>query len=451
MYRINIEGAAHINEYEELVKIFLRPDDFEMTDEAGPEVTCFTEQEEKNLTKQELFRFLEKETGVHPKWGIITGIRPVKLFGMLAAEGAEKACEKFENYYLVSHERTELTRNIYEYQQELFGDGESNSAGIYIGIPFCPTRCLYCSFASNPMDEGKIEKYLEALYKEIDYCGEAMEKMDWHAESIYIGGGTPTTLRPEQLDGLLSRMEEKLISGRGNLCREITVEAGRPDTVTPEKMRVIKNHGIRRISINPQSMKQETLNAIGRDHSPQDVKAASEIARSEGIEEINADIIAGLPGEELKDFAFTLEEVIGLGADNVTVHSLAVKRSSRLKEKDPDYHYKRGRAVGEMLDHAADVLGDQGYRPYYLYRQKHMSGALENIGYCKNDAAGLYNVRIMDEHQRIIAIGAGGISKAYSPETRTLTRVPNVTNEEIYVERIDEMIERKEKDLFRRK
>lgn len=450
MYRIGVRGAGNTHEYEELVKIFLRPDEYSV-EIAGPgDGSGFdlitSGDEDKNIKKQEIYRALSAVTGESPEWGIITGIRPVKLFGEIARECPEDAlahAEKvFREYYLVSEEKTDLTRRIYELQQERFGEAEENSMGVYTGIPFCPTRCLYCSFASNPIDGSDIEGYLAALEKEIEACSGMTRAAGMFAESIYIGGGTPTSLTAEQLDRLLGRIEKGFMT---EAVREATIEAGRPDTITEAKLEAAARHGFGRVSINPQSMKQETLVRIGRDHTPDDIRRAFGMARASGEWTVNADIIAGLPGEDTEDIVRTLDEIISLGAENITVHSLAVKRTSRLKEKDPDYHYKRGRAVRAMLDAASEILGKNGYRPYYLYRQKHMSGALENVGYALPGTESLYNVRIMDEHQSILAMGAGAIGKDYCPRTRQLTRVPNVKDHKVYIERIDEMIRRKEK------
>ena len=494
-YRIIIKGTDNLNPFDELIKVFLRPDEYILLSEEadgsdlnGSESSdiktfIFEQQEDKDVTRQEIFDRLSFETGLVPEWGIMTGIRPVKLFGMLTRENMITALSAagngsgkpdislikeesidsvkrtFREHYRVSAEKSDLAEELYRYQTELFGEADDDSCGIYIGIPFCPTRCLYCSFASNPADEEKIKKYLEALHQEIDFCGELLKKREWYAESIYVGGGTPTTLTAEQLDELLEHAVRVLVNkeSKNRMLREFTVEAGRPDTITPDKIKAMLRHGAGRISINPQSMKAETLKAIGRDHTPDDVREAFRIVRSSEKEFfsdlcgdtdnnsiiINTDIITGLPGEDVSDIEQTLREIIELGADNITVHSLAVKRASRLAAQDRDYHYRQGRIVTEMLDAARKMLGEADYRPYYLYRQKHMSGAQENTGYCLEGTAGIYNVRIMDEHQRIIAMGAGGISKAYDPLTRSLSRVPNVTNEEIYVERIGEMIERK--------
>ena len=265
------------------------------------------------------------------------------------------------------------------------------------------------------------------------------------AESVYIGGGTPTTLSAAQLDRLLTKMEGCFDLA---MCREFTVEAGRPDTITAEKLAVIRSHGIRRISINPQTMKDQTLALIGRRHSAAETRAAFALAREQGDFLVNADVIAGLPGENEEDFAASLAEIIALGPSNITVHTLAVKKASRLIEADEDYHYKQAAVVAKMLAKSRELLLAAGYRPYYLYRQKHMAGALENVGYCRDDEACIYNIRIMDEHQSILAMGAGGISKKYYPQENRLERVPNVSNYQVYIERLAEMLARKESRFF---
>jgi len=295
--------------------------------------------------------------------------------------------------------------------------------------------------------EGEMVRYLEALYQEIDFVGTNMALRPIQTETVYIGGGTPTTLTAGQLSMLLGRMKDKFDL---SAMREMTVEAGRPDTITPEKLDVLRAFPVDRISINPQSMKEETLALIGRSHTTADTRNAFQITRKAGIHVINADIIAGLPGETSEDFQRTVTELLELGAENITVHTLAVKRASRLKEIDEDFHYKQAALVEEMLEYADRMLRRNTYKPYYLYRQKHTSGSTENIGYCKDGAIGIYNIRIMEEKQHILALGAGGMTKVYDPEENRLSRIPNVSNYEIYIQRIDEMLQRKANHLFRR-
>lgn len=325
------------------------------------------------------------------------------------------------------------------------GRAPDNSVGVYIGIPFCPTRCLYCSFTSNQENEDEIARYMKALHREIRFCGRKMKETGLKIESLYIGGGTPTTLSAAQLAELFDEIYSSMDMSE---CREFTVEAGRPDTVTVEKLEVIKASGADRISINPQSMKAKTLELVGRSHTPGDITEAFRTAHEVGIKEINADVIAGLPEESVDDFVDTLKQVIALNPENITVHTLAVKRASRLIEQSPDYHYSRADTVKQMLDSGVRILSESGFKPYYLYRQKHMAGAFENVGYCRNDCVGIYNIRIMEEKQSILALGAGGISKKYFPREDRLERVPNVSNYRVYIDRIEEMLERKRKNFF---
>ena len=354
--------------------------------------------------------------------------------------------KELKEKYFLQEEKIQLVTETLAYQQEICGAAAPKSVGMYIGIPFCPTRCLYCSFTSNQVTDAEIERYLQALKEEIRFTGRRMKETGLWAESIYIGGGTPTTLSADQMDDLLNTVEASV--DMTNL-REFTVEAGRPDTITYEKLEVIQKHGVQRISINPQSMHEKTLKLIGRSHEPDDIVKAFQRADWTGIPIVNADLIAGLPEETPDDFSKTMDAILALDPENITIHTLAVKRASRLVEVDKDFHYKQGETVKQMLDIAKQKLKDAGFRPYYLYRQKHMAGAFENVGYCQNNTSCIYNVRIMEEKQTILALGAGGISKMYYPEENRLERVPNVSNYEIYISRLQEMLNRKEEKIFK--
>ena len=460
MYKIVIYNFEKTYLLAELINVFLRPDQYKIYTEE--ELTALTDEDkagllefnksrdlDKDTIKREIYDKLSQLTGAKPKWGVLTGIRPVKLFGETYHRlgSLEAAKDYLTNYYYVSHEKIELISKMYLNQLENIGIAEKDSAGVYVGIPFCPTRCVYCSFASNQVEYEEIGKYVLALEEEIKQVGKSMKESGVCAETIYIGGGTPTTLSAEDLDMLLDTIEESIELSK---VKEFTVEAGRPDTITLEKLEVLKSHGIKRISINPQTMKDHTLELIGRKHKVDEIVKAFGLARQVGFDVINADIIAGLPEEDLEDFKKTLDELMKLEPENVTVHSLTVKRASKLKDLDPDYHYKQAELVKEMVSYAMEYLGERGYEPYYLYRQKHMAGACENIGYAKKGCENIYNMRIMDEHQSIIALGAGGISKAYDYDKKTLERVPNVYNYVEYINRVDEMIDRKNKKIFGR-
>lgn len=453
MYALKLQHVENTNPYEELIKLFLLPSQYRIftdRDESVPEgAETFSYQGDKDLLKRQLYNALAPRTGKRPKWGILTGIRPVKLAGELheKLKSLEKVQKHLEEAYLLETGKARLICDIYQYQQQRLGRPKANSAGVYIGIPFCPTRCLYCSFTSNQKGPEEIQRYLTALFQEIQFVGARMKENGLETESLYIGGGTPTTLTSQQLTDLLSHVKDSFDLSQ---LKEFTVEAGRPDTITLEKLETLKAFGVGRISINPQTMRDETLERIGRSHTAEQTRKAFQMAHEAGIPVINADLIAGLPGEQAEDFQASLEWVLELGANNITVHTLAVKRSSRLKELDENFHYRQPEQTEEMLERAAVTLRGRGYEPYYLYRQKHTAGSTENIGYCKDNTLSLYNVRIMEEAQSIVALGAGGITKVYYPAENRLERVPNVSNYEIYIERIEEMLERKRRNLFRR-
>ncbi len=448
MYEVKIPKSLR-NNVEELVRVFLPSGEYSVivTDDIDID---------KETLKRKIFDELSPITGIRPAWGIQTGVKPVKmireLFKELEAQGFEgkdkvnEAKEILKNKYYISDEKANLIIEIAKYQEDILGKANNRTVGLYIGIPFCPTRCLYCSFTSNQKPESEIIKYLQALYKEIAYVGKRLKETNLTVESIYIGGGTPTTLNAKLLDELITTVENNIDL---SYLREFTVEAGRPDTITLDKIKVIKNHGIERISINPQSMKERTLELIGRSHKPSDILNAFEIANDVGIQTINCDLIAGLPEENCEDFDNTLNQVLALKPKNITVHTLAVKRASRLIEEDSDLNIKQAENVKKMLQNADFKLRKEGYRPYYLYRLKNMAGNFENVGWSKDDTPCIYNIRIMDERQSILALGAGGISKIYFDKENRLERVANVSNYEVYIDRIDEMINRKEEQFFK--
>jgi len=435
LYSITLTGILNTYEYEELVKVFLKPQQYQIVVNDGIPL-------EKNEQKRQIYNYLANITNKRPEWGILTGVRPVKLAGELYKKLNELSLVKkvLEDEYFLSSEKADLLVNIFAYQQSILSMPTDGQVGVYIGIPFCPTRCLYCSFTSNQASDEKIALYMSALYKEIEFVSHEMKRANTKPESIYIGGGTPTILDAVSLKELLLHVRNNFDFSE---LKEFTVEAGRPDTITASKLKIMEDAGVSRISINPQSMQEKTLQAIGRLHTSKEIEDTVNSAREEGSYVINMDIIAGLPEENANDFVDTLEKVIALSPENITVHTLAVKRASKLIDIDKEYHYKQSETVTEMLKLGNERLTRAGYVPYYLYRQKHMAGNLENIGWCKDKTAGIYNIRIMQEAQTIIALGAGGISKMYYPDENRLERVPNVTNYEIYISQIDEMIRRK--------
>lgn len=377
-------------------------------------------------------------------WGEMTGIRPVKIAGALLKKGAsrEEIIEYYIKNYGVSYEKAELCFNVAKVEEPIEGSIHKNGVSIYIGIPFCPTRCLYCSFVTNGAGRtGKyIPQYLDCLAREIEYVGEILKNNGDVVESVYIGGGTPTTLSAEQLRFLFQK-----IRGGFDLSnvREYTVEAGRPDTITRDKLIAISDFGIDRISINPQSMNEKTLKIIGRNHTPQDIIDAYRLARECGIKNINMDIIAGLPDETFEEFKYTVEKVEELSPEDTTVHTMSIKRSSRLNEMLDKYTLTDGSEIRKMVDFAAEYLKGAGKHPYYLYRQKNMLGNFENVGYSKPGFESLYNIFIMEEIQTIISLGGGGVTKTVDRETGRIERIFNVKEPKDYIERIDEMLTRK--------
>lgn len=378
-------------------------------------------------------------------WGILTGIRPVKIAAKLLKEGKSKneVLEHFVNEYKTFPDRAELAYYLAEVEKKAEEDMYKNGVSLYVGIPFCPTRCLYCSFVSNSIkNSGKyVDEYLECLVKEIEYTSKILKEKNKKVETVYIGGGTPTTLEPDQLDRLFYALFEHFdLSGN----KEFTVEAGRPDTITKEKLETIKRYNIERISINPQTMNEKTLKVIGRAHKPEDILKAFEIAKQCGIKNVNMDVIAGLPGESTEDFCKTLFEVEKLSPENTTVHTMSIKRSSRLNEKLEEYKLSEGGEVSDMVEFSKKFLGEKGKKPYYLYRQKNMLGNLENIGYAKQGTESLYNIYIMEEIQSIISMGCGGVTKTVDKQTDRIERIFNVKEPKEYIERFDEMLKRKD-------
>lgn len=378
-------------------------------------------------------------------WGILTGIRPVKiamkfLIGGMSDEGV---IDYFVKEYGAEEEKARLALEIAKVEKPLIDSMNPKGISLYVGIPFCPTRCLYCSFVTNSVFRSKslIPEYLDCLMREIDYAAEIVKDNGQIIESVYIGGGTPTTLEAVYLEQLLARLYRAFELSR---IKEFTVEAGRPDTINEDKLKVIKSFDIDRISINPQSMNEETLKIIGRNHTPQEIISAYETARRCGIGVINMDIIAGLPGENLEMFQKTVNEVEALCPENTTVHTMSIKRSSRLREMLCEYNLTDGGEVCRMVDYARETICQNGKHPYYLYRQKNMLGNLENIGYSKEGAESLYNIFIMEEVQTIVALGCGGVTKTVDREKDKIERIFNVKEPKDYIERIDEMLKRKD-------
>lgn len=404
----------------------------------------------KNALKQHLYDMLVELCQKRLPWGALTGIRPTKIAMKLLEEGKseEEIASYMKETYFATEEKIQLSIDIAKREKALLSQIDyENGYSLYIGIPFCPSTCLYCSFTSYPLSawRNRVEAYLDALEKELDYT--ASRFCHKKLNSIYIGGGTPTTLEPYQLDRLIRKI--KCSFDLGN-CIEFTVEAGRPDSITEEKLTVLRNHGISRISINPQTMKQETLDIIGRHHTVEQTIDSFRLARRLGFDNINMDLIMGLPDENLEDVRHTMEVLKELDPDNITIHSLAIKRAARLNIFKDRYEKMQMVNTQEHMDLCAKYCRDMGLYPYYLYRQKGMAGNMENVGYAREGKAGVYNILIMEEKQTIVACGAGSSTKRVWAEpnpdgTHRIERCENVKDVQQYIDRIDEMIERKRK------
>jgi len=394
----------------------------------------------KRLCKKTLYGLLRQLTGRRPPWGSLTGIRPTRLLYQALAEGRamDDAVRYLQDTFDVSDEKAELLRRIVLEQQKLPAPSPEE-ADVYLSIPFCRTRCAYCSFPGEAVGKGKlIPPYLDALFYEMRRGAKLLSRTGLRLRALYVGGGTPSALD----EGAFARlMEETMRLFPG--AREYTVEAGRPDTITRGKLETLRRLGVGRISINPQTMNDETLRAIGRDHTAAQTEEAFLLARELGFADINMDVIAGLPGEDIAAFARTMEAVVRLRPDSLTVHTLAIKRSSRLNLER--YPLPEGDTAAGMVRLGEQAASSLGLRPYYLYRQKYMAGQQQNVGYARPGAACLYNVDIMEENTSILAMGAGAISKRVFPDRELrIVRAPNVSNVSVYIDRVEEMARRKE-------
>ena len=401
----------------------------------------------KNELKKVLYNILKEYTGGELPWGTLTGIRPTKIAcDYIEAGKSEEEVRKFyHEQYLCGEEKTELSIEIAKKENELLQKLDyKNGYSIYIGIPFCPTTCLYCSFTSYPIGgyKKKVGEYLQALFKEIDFASTILPHKK--LTTVYIGGGTPTSISAGDLELLLDYINMKFPMAS---VKEFTVEAGRPDSITRDKLKVMKRLGVKRMSINPQTMSDKTLKFIGRMHDSESVRRAFTMAREEGMEDINMDLIVGLPGETVKDTEYTLSEIKKLNPDDLTVHALAIKRAATLKLKLNELSDMIPTDTALQQQLTSEFARDNGYEPYYLYRQKNIADNLENAGYARPGKEGLYNILIMEEKHPIIGLGAGSSCKFVFREGNRIERTENVKFVMDYIERVDEMIERKTKFL----
>lgn len=406
-------------------------------------VKKLTDDDNELVSAQLLYKLLCDFTGLTQPWGILTGVRPVKLLRRLAEESnEEQAVKKFENDFFVSNEKIALSRETEHNERKILELSKPESFSLYVGIPFCPSRCSYCSFvmASIERAEKLIEPYTKLLCEEIKRTAEIANKLGLRLETVYFGGGTPTTLSAEQLDTVLRTVNKSFDM---STCREFTVEAGRPDTIDIAKLFALKENKVDRISINPQTVNDEVLKTIGRKHTAQQFFDAFELARKCGFDNINTDLIAGLPTDTPESFKNSLDSIVKLNAECITVHTLCMKRASRLTTEGVTLDLQQARDAREMLAYTQNILGQNEYIPYYMYRQSRMVGNLENVGWSKKGFESLYNVYVMDETHTILACGSGGVTKLKRNNPDYLERIFNFKYPYEYIDRFDELIQRK--------
>lgn len=408
-----------------------------------------TRSENKNLTKKGLYGILTRHTKKELPWGTLTGIRPTKLvMEMLEKNFTNDDIRRImKESYLISDSKLELCLKTALKEKMLLDKMDyKNGFSLYIGIPFCPTTCAYCSFTSYPIDKWKNRTgdYISALCKELREVSKLTEGKK--LQTVYMGGGTPSSISEEELDEILNCLSDNF--DLSNLL-EISVEAGRPDSITKEKFEVLKKHKVGRISINPQTMHDRTLELIGRRQTVEQFKTAFRTARAMGFDNINTDIILGLPKEDLEDVKYTMDELLKLAPESITVHTLAIKRAAKLNTDKESYYGMKLKNNSEMIDLCADACAKAGLFPYYMYRQKNMIGNFENVAYAKPGTECIYNILIMEEKQTIIACGAGTSTKIVFPEENRLERIENVKDPKLYIERLEELIDKKKENLGR--
>ncbi len=435
-----LESPYVLTSYNEAISVTISIDGTVST--LNTEKTNIDEYDELRMA-QLMYELLCEKFDCTLPWGVLTGVRPIKLFRKFCeAMGEEKAEKYFLEEFRVSDKKLNLAKITEKAEQKILSLSQRDSFSLYISIPFCPSRCNYCSFVSQSIEKAKhlIGGYVELLCEEIKVTADIAKKLNLRIESVYMGGGTPTTLSAQQMDKVLSTVNANFDM---TTCREFTVEAGRPDTITKEKLLVIKSNGVNRISINPQTLNDEVLEIIGRKHSAQDTIDAFYLARECGFDNINMDLIAGLTGDSYNSFVDTLDKVRALSPESITIHTLSLKRSSNLNTENISVDIGIKNETTKMLEYSQEKLLSDGFVPYYLYRQSRMAGNLENVGWSKSGCESLYNVYIMDETHTILACGAGAVTKLKDYSSSKLERIFNFKFPYEYNTRFSELIERK--------
>lgn len=402
-----------------------------------------SQKDARNAVQRGLFYACMSFAPATAPWGLLVGIRPTKIVHEMWDAGASNSdiLRLLMEYYLVSEAKAGFCLGVAKAERKFLALNTDNSVSLYIGVPFCVSRCSYCSFSSYLMSryEKQADAYVNALIKELDAVKPYIDGKD--LQTIYIGGGTPTSLSKPRFEALLSAVSARF-NVKGTL--EYTVEAGRPDTIDEEKLKIMKTYGVGRVSVNPQTLNEKTLELIGRSHNVEDFYSAYRLA-SDIIGTVNVDLIAGLPGETPLDVKRTLEKIIELSPDNLTVHTLSVKRASMLKERLSEADLTKASEIDEMLEYSRVYAEKTGLYPYYMYRQKNTLGNFENVGYCKEGKEGIYNIQMIEEKQTVVAVGAGAATKHVDRKRNLVRRIYNVKTPEEYITRIDEMTERKKK------
>ncbi|MBR2278947.1 MAG: coproporphyrinogen dehydrogenase HemZ [Eubacterium sp.] len=391
-----------------------------------------------------MFRVLSDLTGFEPPWGILYGVRPARLMHATVQKlGIDGARQKFDSD-LVKPQKTELALEVMQRENKIIELSKDNSFSLYVSIPFCPTRCSYCSFVSHSIANADeyIAPYVDLLCRELEETAKVAKDLSLRLETIYFGGGTPTTLSAEQLAKIMQTISDNFDL---STLREYTVEAGRPDTVTPEKLQTVRSLGADRVSINPQTFSDEVRAKVGRRHTTEQTLSAFDMARGAGFDNINMDFIAGLDGETLQSFQSGIDRAVALGADSVTVHNLALKSAAYLVTENEYFDLTAKNTASAMVDYAYKALCKNGYAPYYMYRQSKSLGNLENVGYAKDGKECLYNIYMMDETHTVLAAGAGAVTKLRGASYNNIERVYNFKYPYEYIQRFDQVILRKQK------
>ncbi len=467
MIKLLVINHKYHYEMEKLVRIFMPDTKIQVTSDENEEYNLLTavkdeitvvvnfENFQKTLTAplcqdnemqmgRMVYSLLSEYMGIYPKWGVLTGVRPSKLLINTEKQmGREKAHRYFLKDLLVTDEKYNLARMVADYEKQIIKTSKPNSFSLYVSIPFCPSRCSYCSFVSHSVENEKarnlLPQYVELLEKELILTSQIAKDIGVTLESVYIGGGTPTTLSAHELETVINAIENNFDMSS---CREFTVEAGRPDTITEEKLKVIKNSTVDRISINPQTFNNSVLEAVGRLHTAEDIVEIFNLARKIGFDNINMDLIAGLPTDTVEGFKHSIDTAIGLDPENITVHTLAVKRASGIGQNSPQLAVENAKKASQMIDYTYEKLSNK-YHPYYMYRQSKSAGALENVGWAKRGTECIYNIFMMEECHTILSCGGGAVTKLKAPNGNEIERIFNFKYPFEYISGFDTLIERK--------